>query len=73
MADEVKDLKSTLDRLALDNRRDQRDVARAVGSAADTLRGRLLEALPPDKVEELDRFLELLIGRLDSGLPGQAG
>ncbi|MBT2133051.1 MarR family transcriptional regulator [Croceibacterium sp. LX-88] len=40
---------------------------------ADTLRTRLLEGLPADKVDELDGFLELLIGRLDAGLPSQAG
>jgi len=43
MADEVKDLKSKLDRMALDNRREQRDVSRALESAADTLRGRKVE------------------------------
>jgi hypothetical protein len=43
MADEVKDLKSKLDRMALDGKRDQRDVSRALESAADTLRGRKVE------------------------------
>jgi hypothetical protein len=43
MADEVKDLKSKLDRMALDNKREQRDVSRALESAADTLRGRKVE------------------------------
>ncbi|KRA82715.1 hypothetical protein ASD76_01065 [Altererythrobacter sp. Root672] len=40
---------------------------------ADTMRTRLLEGLPADKVDELDGFLEVLIGRLDAGLPSQAG
>jgi hypothetical protein len=43
MADGVKDLKSKLDRMALDNKREQRDVSRALESAADTLRGRKVE------------------------------
>jgi hypothetical protein len=43
MADEVKDLKSKLDRMALDGKRDQREVSRALESAADTLRGRKVE------------------------------
>ena len=43
MADGVKDLKSKLDRMALDSKRDQREVSRALESAADTLRGRKVE------------------------------
>jgi hypothetical protein len=43
MADQVKQLKSKLDRMALDTKRDQRDLARALESAADTLRGRKVE------------------------------
>ena len=43
MADGVKDLKSQLDRMANDSRRDQKDLSRALSSAADTLRGRKTE------------------------------
>ena len=43
MADEVKDLKSKLDRMALDTKRDQKDVSRALENTADTLRGRKVE------------------------------
>src|SRR6202000_2901122 len=43
MADGVKNLKSQLDKMALDSRRDQKDVSRALESAADTLRGRKVE------------------------------
>ena len=43
MADGVKDLKSQLDRMANESRRDQKDVSRALSSAADTLRGRKTE------------------------------
>jgi hypothetical protein len=43
MAEEVKDLKSKLDRMALDSKRDQREVSRALETAADTLRGRKVE------------------------------
>lgn len=43
MADEVKDIKSQLDRMANDSRRDQKDVSRALSGAADTLRGRKTE------------------------------
>ncbi len=54
MAEEVKDLKSKLDRMALDSRRDQREVSRALASAADTLRGR--------KVEEKLRYTQQQAG-----------
>ncbi|MBO9518870.1 MAG: MarR family transcriptional regulator [Porphyrobacter sp.] len=40
---------------------------------ADTLRTRLLEGLPADKMDELDEFLKDLIARLDAGLPERAG
>ncbi len=43
MANEVKDLKSQLDRMSNDSRRDQKDLSRALGGAADTLRGRKTE------------------------------
>ncbi len=43
MADEVKDLKSQLDRMSNDSHRDQKDLSRALGGAADTLRGRKTE------------------------------
>ncbi len=43
MADGVKDLKSQLDRMSNDSRRDQKDLSRALGGAADTLRGRKTE------------------------------
>jgi hypothetical protein len=43
MADEVKDLKSKLDRMALDNKKNQKELSRALETAADTLRGRKLE------------------------------
>jgi hypothetical protein len=43
MADGVKDLKSKLDRMALDSKRDQKNVSRALETAADTLRGRKVE------------------------------
>ena len=36
---------------------------------ADELRDRLLDALPADKVEELNGFLMQLTERLDAGLP----
>src|SRR5262249_2746642 len=37
------DLKSKMDRMALESKRDQKDVSRALESAADTLRGRRTE------------------------------
>src|SRR5262249_2571484 len=43
MADELKNLKSRLDRTALDSKRDQREMSRALEQAADTLRGRHVE------------------------------
>src|SRR6185437_13708610 len=43
MADEVKDLKSKLDKMSLDTRRDQKEASRALAGAADTLRGRKVE------------------------------
>jgi hypothetical protein len=55
MADEVKSLQDKLDRMALDERRDQRDVSRAVQAAADTLRGR--------KVEEKLRYTQQMAAR----------
>jgi MarR family transcriptional regulator for hemolysin len=36
---------------------------------ADELRGRLLDGLPGDKIDELSGFLTLLTERLDAGLP----
>jgi MarR family transcriptional regulator for hemolysin len=36
---------------------------------ADTLRGRLLEGVPADRMDELDAFLGMLTDRLDAGLP----
>ncbi len=43
MADEVKDLKTKLDKMALDARRDQKEMSRTLSTAADTLRGRKVE------------------------------
>src|SRR5215510_4572790 len=43
MADEVKDIKSKMDRMALDSKRDQKEVSRALETAADTLRGHRTE------------------------------
>jgi len=43
MAEGVKDLKSQLDRMSNDSRRDQKDLSRVLGGAADTLRGRKTE------------------------------
>ena len=43
MAEGVKDLKSKLDRMALESKRDQRELSRALENAADTLRGRKVE------------------------------
>lgn len=36
---------------------------------ADSLRGRLLEGIRPDEVDELNQFLGMLTARLDAGLP----
>src|SRR5204863_3418699 len=67
MADEVKDLKSKLDRMALDSKRDQRDLSRALESAADTLRGRKVEerlrytqqarTAPPDWLSQQEQII----------------
>ena len=43
MAEGVKDLKSQLDRMSNDSRRDQKELSRVLGGAADTLRGRKTE------------------------------
>jgi MarR family transcriptional regulator, transcriptional regulator for hemolysin len=40
---------------------------------ADELRGRLLDGMPADKIDELNAFLGLLTERLDEGLPLRAG
>jgi MarR family transcriptional regulator for hemolysin len=40
---------------------------------ADELRGRLLDGLPADRMDELIDFLGLLTERLDTGLPPPAG
>ena len=53
MAEGVKDLKGKLDRMALDSKRDQKDLSRALESAADTLRSR--------KVEEKIRYTQQAI------------
>lgn len=36
---------------------------------ADELRDRLLEGIPADKMDELNEWLGMLMGRLDAGLP----
>ncbi len=40
---------------------------------ADELRDRRLDGVPPEKAEELNDLLGMLIGRLDTGLASQAG
>ena len=40
---------------------------------ADEMRGRLLEGLAPEKVEELNALLSGLSARLDAGLPPPPG
>ena len=36
---------------------------------ADEMRGRLLEGVPAETIEQLNGFLDVLTGRLDAGLP----
>ena len=45
----------------------------AMFEIADEMRGRLLEGLAPEKVEELNALLSGLSARLDAGLPPPPG
>jgi MarR family transcriptional regulator for hemolysin len=44
-------------------------VLEEVFSVADDLRGRLLDGIETDRMDELNEFLVMLTGRLDAGLP----
>ena len=48
-------------------------VLEEIFTIADEMRGRLLDGLPGDKIDELNAFLGVLSGRLDEGLPPQGG
>ena len=43
---------------------------REIFAIADELRGRLLEGVPEEQMDELNAFLGALSERLDAGLPG---
>lgn len=43
----------------------------AIFIIADELRERLLAGIPGERIEELNMFFEMLMGRLDAGLPAE--